>query len=157
MAANWEEFSITTVDGVALSAAVWTNPRATGRARWVVFAPPNGQQWEQLVFSLCHEATALGAHFLVFNYRGVGRSAGVARTAMDLVRDCEAALDWLMVGTRAVRADEILLHGHSLGGGVGLQVLKRRAERGDPGLALLHDRSFSSVGAVVGRHPFVRR
>jgi hypothetical protein len=156
----WEEFSITTVDGVALSAAAWTNPRGVASgpgARWIVFVPPNGQQWETVVFSIAQQATALGAHFLVFNYRGVGRSGGVAKTATELVLDCEAALDWLMVGTRAVRANEILLHGHSLGGGVGLQVLRRRAERGDPPIALLHDRSFTSIGAVVSRHSFVRR
>ena len=63
--------------------------------------PPNGQQWESVIFPLVQQATALEANFLVFNYRGVGRSSGVARTAAELVLDCEAALDWLMVGVKA--------------------------------------------------------
>jgi pimeloyl-ACP methyl ester carboxylesterase len=153
--AVWEEFEVSTVDGVALSAAAYTSPGAV--SRWIVFVPPNGQQWESVVFSVAQQAIALGANFLVFNYRGVGRSGGVAQTSAELVLDCEAALDWLMVGVRSVRADQILLHGHSLGGGVGLQVLRRRAERGDPPIAMIHDRSFTSVAQVVARHPFVRR
>ncbi len=154
-AAVWEEFVVSTVDGVALSAAAYTSPKAA--SRWIVFVPPNGQQWESVVFSIAQQAIALDANFLVFNYRGVGRSGGVARTSADLVLDCEAALDWLMLGVRSVRADQILLHGHSLGGGVGLQVLRRRADRGDPPIAMIYDRSFTSVAQVVARHAFVRR
>lgn len=153
--AGWEEFTVSAVDGASLSAAAYTSPGAA--SRWIVFVPPNGQQWESVVFSVARQAAALSANFLVFNYRGVGRSSGVAQTSAELVLDCEAALDWLMVGARAVHADQILLHGHSLGGGVGLQVLRRRAERGEPPIAMIHDRSFTSVAQVVARHAFVRR
>ena len=154
--ASFEELTLSAVDGTAISAAVWHNPRAAAPERWVVFSCPNGQQWEMIVFALAHFATALGAHFVAFNYRGVGASGGAARRADDLVLDLQAVLDWL-AHARGALPSQILLHGHSLGGGVALQVCRRRCEAGLPPIAVLHDRSFSSIGAVVRRHPFVQR
>ena len=154
--ASFEELTLSAVDGTAISAAVWHNPRAAAPERWIVFSCPNGQQWEMIVFALAHFATALGAHFVAFNYRGVGGSGGAARRADDLVLDLQAVLDWL-AHARGALPSQILLHGHSLGGGVALQVCRRRCEAGLPPIAVLHDRSFSSIGEVVRRHPFVRR
>ena len=36
-------------------------------------------------------------------------------------------------------------------------VPRRRADRGEPPIAMIHDRSFTSVAHVVAHHPFVRR
>jgi hypothetical protein len=52
---HWEEISLTTVDGVAISAGAWTHPHAGESGRWVLFACPNGQQWESLLFTLAQE------------------------------------------------------------------------------------------------------
>lgn len=166
---SWVELRLSAEDGVEISAGKWINddPQCDG-SRWLLFACPNGQQWEQLLFILSHQARCLGANLLVFNYRGVGSSGGSARQASDLILDGEAAMDYLLqLAASNGRHDQtpaghrprvVLLHGHSLGGAVCLAVcLSRRARAAARGVALavLNDRSFSALSAVVHSHPLL--
>eukprot|EP01047_Picozoa_sp_COSAG01_P012825 COSAG01_NODE_586_length_15170_cov_32.511512_11_plen_239_part_00 len=103
---DWQELTFSAADGVLISGGVWRNPRqasgsgggggGSGRQpglgqRWLLFACPNGQQYEQLLFELAAMAQQLHSSLVVFNYRGVGASGSGARRACELVLDAEAA------------------------------------------------------------------
>ncbi len=98
----------------------------------------------------------LGVSVLLPEYRGYGRSAGQpSQTA--IVEDIVAFRD-LLAGRPDVDASRIILHGHSLGGGVAAQVAVRRRPA-----ALILQSTFTSLSSFssrylapsfLARHPF---
>jgi len=80
----------------------------------------------------------LRANLFAFDYRGYGRSTGEPSEA-GLFRDARAAWDHL-VEELAVRPEEILLFGHSLGGAVAIDCALDRAAAG-----LVVESSFTQV------------
>lgn len=58
----------------------------------------------------------LDASVIVWNYRGVGRSTGWPSTGQMLGDDGRAVIQWL-IEKHNVKESDILLHGHSMGGG----------------------------------------
>jgi fermentation-respiration switch protein FrsA (DUF1100 family) len=70
----------------------------------------------------------LGASVLVFDYRGYGSSEGVPSEA-GILADARAARRWLAART-GVREGDIVLVGHSLGGGVAVDLAARDGARG---------------------------
>lgn len=79
-----------------------------------------------------------GINVLLFNYRGVGHSQGYP-TKQGLITDGEAAVRLLNEHFH-VPVHQIILHGHSFGGGIAAAVGKRFKEA-----ALCLDRSFTSL------------
>ena len=75
------------------------------------------RRYEQNIAFAAHYATALNAHALLFNYRGVCESEGWPYESEKLAMDGRAAVGYVMT-TYGTPEDHILLHGHSLGGGV---------------------------------------
>lgn len=98
----------------------------------------------------------LGVSVLLPEYRGYGRSAGKpSQTAIvgDIVRFHD-----LLAGRPGVDASRIILHGHSLGGGVAAQVAVQRRPA-----ALILQSTFTSLASFssrylapsfLARHPF---
>jgi uncharacterized protein len=88
---------------------------------------------------------ALGASALVFDYRGYGRSTG-SPSESGVLADARAAREWLSERAR-IPADQIVLCGESLGGGV---VVDLAAADGARGLILLS--TFDSLPSVAAYH-----
>jgi hypothetical protein len=72
---------------------------------------------------LGRELVKRGLGVVLVEFRGYGSAAGAQPSEEGLYLDAEAVLDWLE--RRGVRADRILLWGHSLGSGVAAEMASR--------------------------------
>lgn len=77
---------------------------------------------------------------LVFDYRGYGRSAGAFPNESRIYSDGEAAWNYV-TGEQKIPASRVLLYGHSLGGGVAIEMAKRHPNAA----GLIVESSFTSV------------
>ncbi|MBT8486645.1 MAG: alpha/beta fold hydrolase [Phycisphaerales bacterium] len=68
-----------------------------------------------------------GFHLVLFDYRGYGESGGSARRRADLIADTHAALDAVLADARVDRT-RVGLYAQSLGGAIGLNVMRDRPE-----------------------------
>lgn len=87
----------------------------------------------------------LGASVLVFDYRGYGRSEGIP-TEAGVFADGRAARQWLARRT-GVKETDIILVGHSLGGGVATDLAAQDGARG-----LVLESTFASLPDVAFNH-----
>jgi len=87
----------------------------------------------------------LGASVLLFDYRGYGRSGGIP-TEAGVLADARAARRWL-AGRTGVREGDIVLVGHSLGGGVAVDLAALDGARG-----LVLENTFTSLPDVAQSH-----
>lgn len=89
-----------------------------------------------------------GVGYLAIAYRGYGESTGVPSEEGVLI-DGIAAYDWLTA--QGIKADDIIIHGHSLGAAVAIHVASQR-----PAKALLLEAPFMSAAEVAKAHyPFL--
>jgi fermentation-respiration switch protein FrsA (DUF1100 family) len=88
---------------------------------------------------------ALGESVLIFDYPGYGYSDGEPSEA-GCYAAADAAYDWL-TQVRHVPAENILIYGESLGGGVAVELASRRPHR-----ALILVRTFTSATEVAQAH-----
>jgi uncharacterized protein len=91
----------------------------------------------------------LNASILVFDYRGYGRSSG-SPTESGILEDARAARRWLAKRAGMAESD-IVLAGHSLGGGVAVDLAARDGTRG---LVLLS--TFTTLPDAAASHVPVR-
>jgi len=84
-----------------------------------------------------------GFNVLLFDYRGYGRSEGVAANESDLYADGDAAVAYVM-NQKGVRAEQIVLYGHSLGTAIVADVASRRTVG-----AVVLESGFSSASSVA--------
>jgi alpha/beta superfamily hydrolase len=84
--------------------------------KWTLWLHGNGSFFEHSLESLTEFAEEVNCNLLTFNYRGVGKSQGVALTEFDLVVDARAFFEYLL--SCGVLSGNILIYGFSLGGGV---------------------------------------
>ena len=82
---------------------------------------------------------------LVFDYRGYGRSTGIAHER-GIIQDAEAAQDWL-AQENGIQPSDMVLIGRSLGGAVAVDLASKRGARG-----LILESTFSSLPDVAERH-----
>ncbi len=82
---------------------------------------------------------------LVFDYRGYGRSTGMANER-GILQDAEAARDWL-AKENGIQPSEVVLIGRSLGGAVAVDLAAHGGARG-----LILESTFSSLPDVAERH-----
>ncbi len=88
------------------------------------------------------EIIAAGSSVLMLDYRGYGKSGG-RPSEQGLYRDSEAGFVYLF--GKGYRADQIILHGESLGTAVAIDLAFRR-----PCAALILEAPFTSAGDVAG-------
>src|SRR5262249_44458559 len=87
----------------------------------------------------------LGAHVLLFDYRGYGRSNGDP-SMHGLYRDAETAYDWLH---ERLPSQRIFIYGESLGGGVAAKLALLR-----PAAGLIFEDTFTSIPDMAAyRYP----
>lgn len=151
-----------TVDtGAVLDGLLWTNPSVLGGSRrTIVYLGGNGEVAEHSMqgdFVLL--ARAVGANALTFNPRGVGASTGRVFTANDIVDDAADAVRFALSRTPGATARDIVVFGHSIGGGVAAELVVTRREFAECGLLL--DRTFSSLVdaaiSLMGLPPWLAR
>jgi len=82
---------------------------------------------------------------LVFDYRGYGRSSGIAHE-QGIFQDAEAARNWL-ANENGIHPSEVVLMGRSLGGAVAVDLAANGGARG-----LILESTFSSLPDVAQRH-----
>ncbi len=87
----------------------------------------------------------LNATVLVFDYRGYGRSGGTP-TEAGVLEDARAARRWLAART-GVRESDIVLAGHSLGGGVAVDLAASDGARG-----LILEGTFTNLPDVAASY-----
>lgn len=85
---------------------------------------------------------AAGSSVLIPDYRGYGRSSG-RPTEKGLYRDADAAYEYLLA--RGYRAEDIIVHGESLGTSVAVHLASRR-----PCAGVVLESAFPSARAVAG-------
>lgn len=88
------------------------------------------------------EIVAAGSSVLMLDYRGYGKSNGRPSEA-GLYRDSEAGFIYLLA--KGYRAEQIILHGESLGTAVAIDLASRR-----PCAALILEAPFTSASDVAG-------
>ena len=158
---RFEEVDFTAADGTRLVGWYLPAPAPNGELRPAETTPGSDQPPEPQPTSrptrtilLCHgnaenvaQATRhlgddlrrrLNANVLVFDYRGYGKSDGTPNEA-GILLDAEAALQWLCDRTKN-RPDQVILVGHSLGGGPATHLAWKSGAR-----ALVLQRTFGDL------------
>jgi fermentation-respiration switch protein FrsA (DUF1100 family) len=129
---------IETRDGVRLNA--WWVPREG--ARWAtLYLHGNAGNVTHRAPHI-REIAAAGSSILMLDYRGYGKSGG-RPTEKGLYTDSEAAFTHLL--GLGYRAEQIILHGESLGTAVAVDLASRR-----PCAALILEAPFTSASDVAG-------
>ena len=139
-APNAEEVFLTTEDHVRIH-AFWLP--APGSDRAVLFLHGNaGNASHRLpnAAALVH----LGAHVLLLDYRGYGRSEG-RPTETGVYADARAGLSHL-TEARGVESHRVVLFGRSLGSAVAVELARERAVAG-----VVLESAFTSIGDVASR------
>lgn len=139
-----DRIKIETLDHVHLDAQQVTLD--TDSKKWMVYFCPNGASYEQVAREVIHQVQGLGINVLFFNYRGVEHSQGRVTKGFQLTLDGSAVLEYLKQ-KKGIKEQDILLHGHSMGGGVAATLLDYY-----PNVACINNRSYSSTGNVVAAH-----
>lgn len=88
-----------------------------------------------------------GANLMSANFREMGNSKGTLKSDKDLIRDCIAMVDHLL--KKGVKPENILLWGHSLGGGVASAAALQLQEKRGVVLNVLNERSFSTLSDAM--------
>jgi pimeloyl-ACP methyl ester carboxylesterase len=107
-------------DGVSVHALEFANPAA---ARTVVYFHGNGEVAGDMA-PLAQRLVAMGLAVTLAEYRGYGRSRGIAPTEEGLYADAMAVLDDL--AARGFGTDRVVVWGASLGTGVAVEMARRR-------------------------------
>ncbi|HET6343380.1 MAG TPA: alpha/beta hydrolase, partial [Myxococcota bacterium] len=112
--------SVVTEDGVALDGCIVSPARPSRRQRPVlVMVLGNAMYYETCLPLAATLADACKIEVMLYNGRGVGRSAGQETGTADAVRDCRAVLRHA-----AERYHNVGVYGFSLGGGISAVALK---------------------------------
>jgi len=145
---GFEAISIVTEDNNVLDGMVFKEHSMqkleSSKQKWIIMFLGNGAHYEHCADEARNLAISLNRNALLFNYRGVGRSAGLALEEADLVRDGTACLNFLSRNYQVTDTSNVLLFGHSLGGSIATSLHCQKSFRGH----LINDRSFSSLAAV---------
>lgn len=97
--------------------------------------------------ALWHQA---GYGALAFNYRGFGQSSPSFPHETQIYQDALAAYDFL-TQTKGIAPENLVLHGHSLGGAVAIELANRCPVQG-----LFLENTFTSMLAVAMSNPLYR-
>jgi pimeloyl-ACP methyl ester carboxylesterase len=139
-------FAITTPDGYNLDCVHYQHPDLPPNGPTIIYYNGNGSGYEQYYFT---EAEDQKVNYIRFNYRGVGRSEG-SPTPEGLQLDAISIIEYAL-NVLQVPRNQLLLHGHSLGGYLATYAAARYqgATGTQDGIRLFSDRSFSSLSQVT--------
>jgi len=131
---SYEDIYFTTSDGKRLNG--WFVPGEEGGVTVLFFHGNAGNISHRLEkLAIFRE---MGVHTFIIDYRGYGKSAGVP-TEAGLYKDAEAAYDQL-AGEWKIPADKIVLYGESIGGGVALDLARKKEVK-----AVITEDTFTSI------------
>jgi len=144
-----ETLSIPTAGSEALAAVRFRADPAQDSGYWVLHLHGNADSaFSPLQLAHCQRLTRLGVSALCFDYRGYGRSAGVASEA-GMLEDAESAYQSLR--RDGVADDHILFWGHSLGSGPAVYLASKHAAA-----ALVLFGAFTSIpDAAADTYPWL--
>jgi fermentation-respiration switch protein FrsA (DUF1100 family) len=133
-----EDLWLQASDGVKINAFYRSNPASKQVLLWF-----HGNA-ENLGYGLGQMRTLakIGVNIFALDYRGYGKSEG-RPTEAGVYRDANAAYDYL-VKQRHFHAENIIIHGHSLGGAVAVDLAMRR-----PCGGLIVQSSFTNARAMT--------
>ena len=119
-----KRFSIQ-VDGYTIDAVLTMRNKGEDNGRWTLISGGNGELYEALSIpgyrdSYLRMLDALESNSIYFNYAGVGASSGLPDH--DIILKAYEAMMTILEDD--LKANEILLYGHSIGGGVQGEALK---------------------------------
>jgi fermentation-respiration switch protein FrsA (DUF1100 family) len=134
-----EDVELRLEDGTKIQARWCPHPNAKGALLFCHGNAGNLESWTGAVYPLWK---TLGESGLIFDYPGYGRSGGRPSEA-GCYAAAEAAFHWL-TETRRIPAENILIYGESLGGGVAVELASRHPHR-----ALILVRTFTSIPDVA--------
>lgn len=130
----------------------------------VIFFPGMGESYERIgIFEyvdecFIHRYKEANFDVILWNYPHVSRSTG-SPTIENVMEASEKILNFALEKTQQNR---ILLHGHSMGGGISVYFASQRDNNNNlkyPYLNICNDRSFSSLkkatSAIVNNTPFI--
>lgn len=145
---EFEDLTLTTKDGIAISAWYLPHPTALGT---IIFCHGNAGNIADRV-PTGSILRSLGCNVLLFDYRGYGRSGGTP-TEEGTYLDAQAAWDYVK-GEKREPPGRIVVFGRSLGGAVAIELAVRCAAT--PPAALVLDSTFTSVTDIGRMHyPFL--
>src|SRR5262245_40608042 len=139
-----EDAWIDSTDGVRLH-GWFAEPVANPPRAVVLFTHGNGGNVTSRRHVIQLFRDRMNAAVLVFDYRGYGRSGG-SPTEAGVLDDARAARRWLAART-GVREGDIVLVGHSLGGGVAVDLAAADGARG-----LVLEGTFTNLPDVAASH-----
>lgn len=141
-----ERIVIETIDKVKLDTVMVRNPQNACQPiqeqKFILFLNGNGGCYESMLTDLVFLSQNNGVNIYSGNYRGVGESQGFPTSYQDLERDGIAMVEYLL--SLGVKTENIMIHGWSLGGGVGAHVAVHYQKKGHE-IGYCNDRSFSSM------------
>lgn len=116
-----------------------------GNQKWIILANGNAELYEHSLFQSEQLAEDLQANVLTFNYRGVGESQGHPHKMDDLIADADTCVQYLI--SKGVKEEDIIIRGHSLGGGIATKVASTYEE-----ISLINTNSYASIAGVAKAH-----
>lgn len=141
-----ERICIETIDKVKIDTIMVKsfsqNEKAIQEQKFIVYFQGNGTGYEDVLDELVSLSKSTKTNVFVGNYRGVGASEGVSESYKDLENDGIAMIQYLL--SLGVKPENILIHGWSLGGGVGAHVAVHYQKQGHE-MHYCNDRSFSTL------------
>jgi hypothetical protein len=144
---RWQPVALTAPDGVQTQGWVhgWWGGKAPAKGM-VLYLGGNGEHAALSAAPVLEAWGAQGYGVLVADYRGVSTASGSAATRDGLVLDALTALSFLLAplaeGGLALPPHKVLVVGHSLGGGIGVEAVALCAARG---VNVVNDRSFGRL------------
>ena len=139
--ADAENVWFNSADGTRLNGwffATHTKPELTT----VIFFHGNGGNISSVSW-LAQRFASHGFNVFIFDYRGYGASDGAAAKESELYADGDAAVDFV-IKQKGIRAEQIVLYGHSLGTAIVADVASRRTVG-----AVVLESGFSSASSVA--------
>lgn len=137
-----EEIHLHALDGTPIHAMYFLGERCQKSSRTIIFFNANGVRYENYSYDRFKKLQKQGWNIVIFNYRNILTSKCMA-TCNGLVLDGEAVFHYIKNKLK-VPESKILLHGHSLGGGVASEVAANH-----PFANYCNDRSFASLSKQV--------
>lgn len=153
--ASSEELYLPTPDGESLSAFLIrpSDARARSNITILMFHGNAGNIGHRLPIAKILEE-ALGCHVLMVEYRGYGLSTGTPNEK-GLQIDAQTAIDYVRRRPE-LRGTKIVVYGQSLGGAVGIYLVKNNQKEGDiKGLIL--ENTFLSIRKMIPRYGLIVR